>query len=57
MRRLKQSINQYRIIKGEYFEMRTANQALFLEEKEESRKLGFKFRIIDGQFYRQKQKE
>lgn len=56
--RLKQSINQYRNIKGKYFEFWTANGGIddFREEKEKAKKDGVSFRVIDGQFYREVKK-
>lgn len=52
---LKQSYNQYRNIKGKYYQFWTANGGAdgFIEEKELAKKDGVAFRVIDGQFYRE----
>lgn len=56
MTRLKESIDQYRNIKGIYFEMWTAAYHDFEQEIKEAKRLGLKYRIIDGQFYRERKK-
>lgn len=51
---LKQSYNQYRQIKGKYFECWEFDSSRFEEQKEIAKKLGLAYRIIDGQFYRER---
>ncbi len=53
-RNLKLSINQYRNIKGVYFENWSFDESKFEEFKAEAKKEGLKFRIIKGEFYREK---
>lgn len=48
---LKQSINQYRVIKGIRYEMYTSNPGEFAESKKWAKSLKLKYRIIDDQFY------
>jgi hypothetical protein len=50
---LKQSRNQYRNIKGVYYEHWTSDASTFKIEKSEAKKLGLRTRIIDGQLYRE----
>ncbi len=54
---LKQSYYQYRNIKGKHYEFWTADlgeSGTFAEVKAECKKEGVSFRVIDGQFYKEK---
>lgn len=53
MRKLKWSAQQYRNIKGFNFKHETSDPAEFDRLKKECKDLGFKYRIIDNQFYKQ----
>lgn len=51
MRKLKQSINQYRNINRKHFICVTSNPAHFDEVKKEAKDNGQKFRMINAQLY------
>lgn len=50
---MKQSIKMYRNIKGVYYQQWTFDSSLFDECKKECKELGLKYRIINGEFFRE----
>lgn len=51
MKRVKQSIDQYRNINGKFYIFDTANLEKMPFVKRECRKAGFSYRMIDGQLF------
>ncbi len=54
---MKQSIDQYRNIKGKYYVFTTANLDFMPLVKRQCRKKGFSYRMIDGQLFTEVQNE